>query len=278
MDASIENLIKLRPIFTLAAMSFLLLWETAQPFYGFFRHRSSERLKHGVRNFVLGLMNSVLIAIGFTALWALTAAFSTERHLGVLHWFSLPAWLHFGLAVLIFDFWMYSWHRLNHRIGFLWRFHRVHHSDTCMDVTSATRFHTGEILLSSILRIPVILAIGMTFTELVVYEMMMILVVQFHHANIALPAFVDRTLRWVIVTPAMHKLHHSRDVREQSSNFTAFLSIWDRLLGTYLIRSDLENVKLGVEDSSETDEMTLSGMMKTPFRPMSDPHGTIRPD
>ncbi len=266
MELNFQSLIKLRPIVALSAMAVLLLWETAQPFYGFFRHRCSARLKHGVRNVVLGLINSVLIAVGFSTLWVLTAAFSADRHLGVLHWIVLSESLHFALAVLIFDFWMYFWHRMNHRLGFLWRFHRVHHSDTCMDVTSATRFHTGEILLSSILRVPVTLAIGMTFTELVVYEMMMILVVQFHHANIALPDFIDRVLRWVIVTPGMHKLHHSRDVREQSCNFTAFLSIWDRLLGTYLIRRDLENVTLGVDELSDADTVTLRGMMATPLK------------
>ena len=125
-----------------------------------------------------------------------------------------------------------------------------------MDVTSATRFHTGEILLSSILRVPVIFVIGMTFTELVVYEMMMILVVQFHHANVALPGTLDRALRWIVVTPGMHKLHHSRDVREQSSNFTAFLSIWDRLFGTFRSRTDLENVQFGVNEISNSDAQT----------------------
>ena len=268
MEMDFQNLVKLRPILTLSAMALLLLWETAMPFYGYFRYRSSERLKHGARNVALGLLNAVLIAVSFTALWAITASFSAERRLGVLYWIPLPAWLHFGMAILLFDFWMYTWHRLNHRIGFLWRFHRVHHSDTCMDVTSATRFHFGEIFFSSILRIPIIFAIGMTFTELVVYEMMMILVVQFHHANIALPAFVDRVLRWVIVTPGMHKLHHSHEFEEQNSNFTAFLSIWDRLMGTYLIRDDLEGVTLGVDDLSDANALTFRGIMTTPMKPM----------
>jgi len=266
MDIGFQDLVKVRPILTLLGMALLLLWETGAPFYGYFLNRGSERLKHGFRNVALGLLNSALVAVVFAAIWAGTAAFSAENRIGFLHWFVLPTGIHFVLAILLFDLWTYAWHRLNHKIGFLWRFHRVHHSDTHMDVTSATRFHFGEIVLSSILRIPIILIIGITLPELIVYELLMILVVQFHHANIALPKSLDHVLRLVIVTPGMHKLHHSRDVLEQGSNFTAFLSIWDRLLGTYLIRQDLENVKLGVDEFTDTETLTIKDMMATPLK------------
>ena len=266
MDIGIQNLVKLRPILALSAMALLLIWETVTPFYGYFFKRGSERLKHGLRNIAVGLLNSALVAVAFATLWAATAAFSAEHRIGVLNWFVLPEWLHAGLAILVFDLWTYAWHRMNHRIGFLWRFHRVHHSDMSMDVTSAIRFHFGEILLSSVLRVPLILLVGITFPELIVYEMMMIFVVQFHHANIAVPQIIDRALRWFIVTPAMHKLHHSRDAHEQNSNFTAFLSLWDRLLGTYLIRHDLENIVMGVEGCSDDHALKIQGMMTSPLK------------
>ena len=134
---------------------------------------------------------------------------------------------------------MYAWHRINHRVPFLWRFHRVHHSDAQMDVTTASRFHTGEIALSSLLRIPLILALGVTAWQLVLYETMMFGVVQFHYANIALPPRAESVVSRVIVTPTMHKVHHSRWQPETDSNYSAMLSVWDRLFGSFRRRNVL---------------------------------------
>ena len=138
-------------------------------------------------------------------------------------------------ALLVLDAFTYFWHRANHRLPFLWRFHRVHHADAKMDVTTASRFHIGEIAMSSVLRMPLLFLTGIRLWELGIFEAAMLLVVQFHHANIGVGARLDRWLRLFIVTPAMHKVHHSRVSVETNSNYSSLLSVWDRVFGTYRV-------------------------------------------
>ncbi len=134
-----------------------------------------------------------------------------------------------------------------------------------MDVTTAGRFHIGEIALSSLLRIPLIILLGLRLHELLIYETVMFAVVQFHHANIVLPEPVDRFLRIFIVTPAMHKVHHSDWQPETDSNFSSMLSIWDRLGRSFLTRKDLSEIQFGLEEIQGDAEETIPGMLKTPF-------------
>jgi sterol desaturase/sphingolipid hydroxylase (fatty acid hydroxylase superfamily) len=135
-----------------------------------------------------------------------------------------------------------------------------------MDVTSARRFHPGEIVISSALRVPLLFLLGIQLWELVLYELMMGVVVDFHHANIGLPEKTDRFLRAVIVTPAMHKVHHSQMRAETDSNYTSLLSAWDRIFGSFRLRPNLYAIKIGLEGWSDTPHQTLPGMLVTPFR------------
>jgi len=176
----------------------------------------------------------------------------------------MPLWLHACTAVLVLDIWTYWWHRANHLIPLLWRFHRMHHSDPWMDVTSARRFHPGEIVLSSLLRVPLIALLGIHLWELVLYELLMGIIVDFHHANIALPEPVDRLLRTVIVTPAMHKVHHSRVRAETDSNYTSLLSVWDRIFGSFRLRPEPSAIRIGLDGWSGASHQTLPGMLATP--------------
>lgn len=131
-------------------------------------------------------MSDIVTGLLFVGLWWTTAAWAERHQFGLLHWLALPAGVRLAAAFLLFDAWMYGWHRLNHRVPFFWRFHRTHHSDPKMDVTIANRFHLGEIALSSVLRVPVIALLGLQIWELALYELAMFAVVQFHHANVAL--------------------------------------------------------------------------------------------
>ena len=248
----------------LVGLVVLLLLEGAHPFFELFRERR-ERGRHLVRNLVLGAVNSVLVAVVFAGLWVAAAELSEARQLGLLHQLDGPLWVHALAAVLLLDAWTYMWHRMNHRIPFLWRFHRVHHSDAQMDVTTASRFHTGEIILSSLLRIPLIVALGITAWQLVLYETMMFAVVQFHHANIALPPRAERIVSAFIVTPAMHKVHHSRWQPETDSNYSAFLSVWDRLFRSFRRREVLHEVELGLSEFDDDDYQSVAGMLRTPL-------------
>jgi sterol desaturase/sphingolipid hydroxylase (fatty acid hydroxylase superfamily) len=215
---------------------------------------------------VLGVLNSLLTGLGFAALWWTTSRWSQAHNFGLLNWLAWPGWARLGAAFLLFDAWMYWWHRLNHRIPFLWRFHRTHHSDPNMDVTTANRFHIGEIALSSVVRLPVILLLGLQLWELALYELAMFSVVQLHHANVALPVWLDRVLRGTIVTPFMHKVHHSRWRPETDSNYSSLFSFWDRLFRTFRLREDLRTLRLGLDEFDSPKDHTLVGLLATPIR------------
>ncbi len=155
---------------------------------------------------------------------------------------------------------------MNHRIQFFWKFHRVHHSDPNMDVTTANRFHTGEIIFSSIFRTGIIVLIGLHIWELLVYEILLIIVVQFHHANIGVPEKLDRFLRIFIVTPAMHKVHHSRKQSETDSNYSSLFSFWDRICKTFNLNEDPHSIHIGLDDFDSEEDQKVKGLFWMPFK------------
>lgn len=259
---------RLRPLrwTTGPALLFLLLWwETLAPFLPLFPTNWRKRLRHGLRNVALALANSALTAVVFAGAWAMVAAWTEQRSFGLLNWMNCPPLWHAAGAVLALDFWTYWWHRMNHRIPFLWRFHRAHHSDAQMDVTTASRFHTGEILFSNCLRIPLIGLLGIHLWELVLYETALLAVIQFHHANIGLPRRLDQALRSLIVTPAMHKVHHSRWQPETDSNYSSLLSVWDRVFRSFRLRDDPRTIQFGLDEFVDPRHETLSGILRTPL-------------
>lgn len=229
----------------------LLVWESAAPFFSFFAasvRPLKERVAHGMLNVGLGVVNALVVRFVFLALWVSTMAWTANHDIGVLNWLDMPAWGRVVLAVLLLDLWTYSWHRLNHAVPLFWRLHRLHHSDRAMDVTTANRFHLGEITLSSLFRVPIFVLIGCRLEELALYEVMLFAVVQFHHANIGLPEWLDRALRVVIVTPHLHKVHHSVVRAEQNANYSSLFSWWDRAARTLSIAPDLRKIRFGVDD------------------------------
>ncbi len=271
----IESFTESRPWFALGALLALLLWETLSPFFVFPRGR--DRLRHGFRNILLGMLNAGVTALAFVALWWWAATLSATYGIGLLHWLTLPTWAEWLIAILLFDAWTYYWHRINHRYPFLWRFHRVHHSDPHMDVTTASRFHIGEIAMSSILRIPLIILLGASTEQLALYELLMFAVVQFHHANISVSAKWDRMLRLFIVTPYMHKVHHSRWQPETDSNYSSLLSIWDRLFHSFRINEKPETIRLGLDEFNRPADQTIPGMLNTPIVNVKQTKGKSTP-
>src|SRR6185503_17481737 len=184
-------------------LAIFLTWEGLSPAFGWFRNRR-ERMLHGWRNYLLGTINVILAGLFFVQCWLLAASWSDSHEFGLLNWVHMPGWLRLIAAILFLDCWTYLWHFTNHHVNFLWRFHRTHHSELQMDVTSAVRFHFGEIIFSGLLRIPLIILLGLQFHEVVVYEMLLFAVVQFHHANIRLPGKWEERLSWVIASPGYH--------------------------------------------------------------------------
>ncbi len=253
-----------RSISGIAVLVLLLGWETVGPYLPFFRRDARQRALHAFRNIFFGLINTAVISLGFAALWVTASNASAAHQFGLLHRLAMPPVLHTVAAILILDLWTYWWHWMNHRIPFFWRFHRMHHSDPQMDVTTANRFHTGEIIFSSLLRVPILALAGIHIWELALYETMMFAVVQFHHANVGLPGWLDRFLRVFIPTPDMHKVHHSRLMQETNSNYSSLLSIWDRLFRTFRLRQNPMEIVFGLDEFAGEEHQRILGLAKTP--------------
>ena len=224
-----------------------------------------DRLRHAARNLTLGLLNAVVLALLAGPLIAWASGWAEGSGIGLLRFLALPPVASIIAAILLFDAWMYLWHRANHELRFLWRFHRVHHSDPEMDATTAIRFHTGEILISSALRLAVIPLLGITIHQLLVYEILLLPVILFHHSNVRFPERLDRWLRLIIVTPAIHRVHHSRLRIETDSNYSSVFSFWDRIAGTFRLRRGGQPVNFGLDEYDSEERQRIAGMLVTPF-------------
>jgi sterol desaturase/sphingolipid hydroxylase (fatty acid hydroxylase superfamily) len=253
----------LKPLVGFAVLALLLLWETAAPYLRLFGN-GRARAVHAVRNLALALINAAAGALILALLWTQVAHWATSKQFGILNALPLSGVPRAIAAVVLFDAWMYAWHRLNHRLPLLWRFHRVHHADPCMDVTTAHRFHVGEIVLSGLVRAPVLALLGMTLVELALYELLMFAIVQLHHANVALPGPLERACRLFVVTPHMHKVHHSRLRHETDSNYGSLFSWWDRVCRSFALRDDPRQIQFGLEQFDGPEQQRLTGMLGMP--------------
>ena len=233
-------------------------------FFPLFKDRK-DRMGHAFNNVSVGALNGVMIYFLFSSLTVGSIQWAETRSFGLFRLVSLPRFSEGLFAFVLFDLWMYLWHFANHNVPFLWRFHRMHHSDLELDSTSALRFHTGEILLSSVVRLLVIPLLGMRFVHLFIYEACLGPVIIFHHSNIALPEKWDGKLRALIVTPNMHRIHHSREVFETNSNYSSIFSFWDRIVKTFKKREDTTTLSYGLPYFRQAKWQGFAGMLKTPF-------------
>ncbi len=201
------------------------------------RPRAIPRRRRWVTNWGFTLLNTVtlrLIAVAMPLLAVGAALDAQAGGRGLFNRLDWPEWVEIGLAVLILDFAIWAQHLLTHKVPLLWRLHRVHHADRDMDVTTAIRFHPVEIALSMGLKIGLVYAMGPAAIAVVLFEIILNGTAMFNHSNLRLPLPVDRVLRWVLVTPDMHRVHHSVHRAEHDSNYGFSLSLWDRLMGTYV--------------------------------------------
>jgi sterol desaturase/sphingolipid hydroxylase (fatty acid hydroxylase superfamily) len=246
---------------TACSLILLLALESWIPAAGNRRHRAC----HTARNLTLWLINAVAVALLVAPLVAKIAGWTEESRFGLLNLLSPPPAIATVTTILLFDGLLYLMHRANHKIGFLWRFHRVHHSDPEMDATTAMRFHIGEILVSSALRLAVIPLLGITLWQLLVYESLMLPVILFHHSNVSFPEKADRWLRALVVSPAIHRVHHSRLQVETDSNYSIIFSFWDRIGGTFRLRDDRRSVDFGLDEYDGEEWQRVSGLLSTPL-------------
>jgi sterol desaturase/sphingolipid hydroxylase (fatty acid hydroxylase superfamily) len=196
------------------------------------------------------------------------AAFAEDQSWGVLNYLNWPVWLEITLAVILLDFSIYVQHVVVHMIPFFWRFHKVHHTDLDLDVSSALRFHPVEIIGSMLFKISIIFALGPTPLTVMIFEAILNGMAQFSHSNIKLPEKMDSIMRWFFVTPDMHRIHHSEEIDETNSNYGFNFSIWDRALGTYIAeaRKTQPEIILGIKEYKDPREVSFLNLLIIPFR------------
>lgn len=181
------------------------------------------------------------------------------------YWWSawLPSWSWLWVDLLLLDLWIYWWHRANHRLSWLWRFHRVHHLDQWLDVTSAVRFHFGEVILSALVRAAVIFCFALPVSSVIIFESLILIITGFHHSNVRLPKKLEYWLSLLIITPSIHWVHHHVEQRDTDSNYGAICSFWDRLFGSKSATVRTPDMQIGLDQSSDQGLLRL---LAAPFR------------
>lgn len=264
-ESASEALLRWRGVASFGWLVVLLVWESVVPAHPWFR-TWRDRGRHAAVNVVLALLNVLMVAVVFAALWRWVADWAALHRFGLLNWVPMGGAVRVVVSLLLLDVWTYFWHRICHRVPWLWNVHRVHHTDAAMDVTTGNRFHAVEIALSALLRLPLIPLLGIRFGDLVLYETLLQFVVQWQHANISLSPRWERWLRRLVVTPGMHQVHHSRHQPETDSNYASLLSVWDRIFCSLRIRERPETVRIGLDGFDAPAQQTVRALVRQPFR------------
>ena len=248
----------------LAVLFIMALWESLAPR----RRRVLPRARHWSGNLLLIMLDALLVRLLLPAGAVAIALWSETQQTGLLHWLHLaqtPAGI--VLAVILLDLVIYLQHRVFHFFPILWRLHMVHHADRDLDVTSGLRFHPLEIILSMLIKYAAIIALGAPAMAVIMFEILLNGMAMFNHANIYLPPALDRQLRKLIVTPDMHRVHHSVIRHETNSNFGFNLSLWDRCFGSYTAqpRAGHEGMCIGLTQYQQAPTHRIGWMLRLPF-------------
>ena len=239
-----------------------LLWslESIAPLYRY----PFSRARHALPNIVLTLI-LVLTNLPLSFSSAYVAAFTVQHEIGVFFLFSLSPWTGLVLGILALDLFAYLAHVLLHKSWLGWQFHRVHHSECAVDVTTTFRQHPGETVWRILWQLAAIFVFGLPLWVVIIYLVLSSLNAQMEHANIRLHPNLDWLLRLLIVTPHMHKVHHSRVQRQTDSNYSNIFSFWDRLFGTYTPWVNLQKLRYGLDGFDVEERQTLTGLLRMPF-------------
>jgi sterol desaturase/sphingolipid hydroxylase (fatty acid hydroxylase superfamily) len=263
-----EILLAYEPLVRLAAFAsvfvFMAAWEIVAP-------RRVQALGRGSRwpsNLGVVALNTAVVRFLFPTGAVALAILAESKGWGLLNAWVVPSWAAVPIAVIVLDLIIYLQHVLFHAVPALWRLHRMHHADLEFDVTTGARFHPIEIVLSMVIKLTIVASLGAPAVAVLIFEVLLNATAMFNHSNVRLPAWVDRVLRWLVVTPDMHRVHHSVVVRETNSNFGFNLPWWDRLFGTYRDQpaAGHERMTIGVEELRDPGEQRLDRMLSQPFR------------
>ena len=252
----------------LAVMAF---WEVLAPR----RIQSTGRSTRWPSNLGIVALDTILVRLLIPITAVGLALLVEARGIGLLNWLAVPGWLAVVIAVVVLDLAIYLQHVIFHHVPVLWRLHRMHHADVEIDVTTGLRFHPVEIILSMLIKLAVVAAIGAPALSVLVFEVLLNATSMFNHSNVRLPTRLDAALRWLVVTPDMHRVHHSAIRRETDSNFGFNLPWWDRLFGTYRAQPEAGHTAMiiGLEQFRDPCELRLDRMLSQPFR--DDRDGSI---
>nr|WP_238991587.1 sterol desaturase family protein [Vibrio diabolicus] len=250
--------------FFLGVLLLCALWENKLPR----KTLTASRGFRWVNNLSLVAVNSLIVALVMPIAAFQAAIIAQEQQWGLFNLLSLPAWLNVLLAVILLDFVIYVQHVVFHYVKPLWKLHRMHHADLDIDVTTGARFHPIEIIISMGVKIATVFILGVSPIAIVVFEIVLNASAMFNHSNAKLALSADQKLRNVIVTPDMHRVHHSVIAKETNSNFGFFLSVWDRLFGTYRAQPELghDDVIIGIPEIRNEAEQRLDKLLTQPFR------------
>jgi len=245
-------------VFTLMA-----IWEFVEP-------RRTQTTRRGWRwpnNLGIVAFDALLIRILFPTTAVGLALIAAVHGLGLFNVVPVPAWIGVVASVILLDLAIYFQHVLFHAVPALWRLHRMHHADLEVDVSTGLRFHPIEILLSMVIKLAVVIALGAPALAVLLFEVLLNATSMFNHSNIRIPERFDGLLRWFVVTPDMHRVHHSILSRETNSNFGFNLPWWDRLFGTYRAQpaAGHEAMTIGIEQFRDPRELGLDRMLLQPF-------------
>ena len=262
MNAAVDDgLIRLIAFLGAGALLLVLQWRFA------LRGDGRPARRQAV-NLAFGVIDTLVLRFGFPVLavaWAARIQNESGGLLGALTW---HPFLEFVIGLLVLDVVIYWQHHLMHRIPLLWRMHRVHHADRGFDVTTAVRFHPLEIALSMGLKLAVITALGPSAVAVLTFELMLSLGSLRTHADIALPKPIDRAVRWLFVTPSMHRIHHSPDKTQTDTNYGFHLSIWDRLFKSYRAepKQPERTMPIGLDEYRDDRDQGLLALLINPLR------------
>jgi len=260
-----QHEVTIRLSFFIGVFALMAMWEIIAPR----RPLTVSKTMRWANNIGLVVLNSVILRLLFPAAAVGMALFAQTHGWGLLNYFNIPFWLAVVASVIAMDFVIYLQHVMFHAVPVLWRLHRVHHADLDYDLTTGARFHPIEIILSMLVKFATIVVLGPPVVAVVIFEVVLNAMAMFNHGNVRIPAPFDRTLRQLVVTPDMHRVHHSVEDDEANSNFGFNLSLWDRFFGTYRDqpRSGHEDMAIGIHkyrDPKQVDQ--LSGMLALPFK------------
>jgi sterol desaturase/sphingolipid hydroxylase (fatty acid hydroxylase superfamily) len=253
----------LRLVFFFGMLVGMAAWELAAPR----RRQETPRLLRWPNNLAVVVLDTVLVRLTFPMTVVGFAMLAESKGFGLFNLVRTPAWLAFGVSLLVFDLGIYLQHVMFHAVPALWRLHRMHHADLEFDVTTGVRFHPLEILLSMGFKLAIVMVLGPPAVAVLVFEVLLNATSLFNHGNVRIPPGLDRLLRMVVVTPDMHRVHHSILPSETNSNFGFNFPWWDRLFGTYhdQPRAGHEGMTLGIEQFRTERDLWLDKMLLQPL-------------